>query len=467
MNNLPYNIYDKDSIVQYAKKLIDKNLETICPNIITSKQKNKGGFGQLLEEHYFLYKPNSDSEPDFKEVGLELKSSPIKKLKRLQYVSKERLVLNIINYNNVVNQTFNTSSFWKKNERLLLVFYLYEKEKSVLEYNIEIVDIWAFSKIDLEIIKNDWEIINTKIKSGKAHELSEGDTLYLAASTKGSRGGNLREQPFNKTKAKQRAYSLKRGYVNHIIATLAESNKHNYGRIIPSLSSLHKQTFEEMILSKFTKYYNRYTCEIEELLNTTFNSSVKNYAASISKSILGFELNEKIEEFSKAEITLKTIRLNEKNLPKEQISFPAFKFTDIIKESWDNTSIKNYLEHKFLFIFFKYKNKQLYLSKAKFWNMPYKDLLEVKKVWNQTKKVIKNGDIIKEIKIDKNGKEKRLTNFPNKTENKVAHIRPHGQNANDVYPLPFKEIYFNKKEYTKQCFWLNNDYIRDNVYLKD
>ena len=45
------------------------------------QQKNKGNFGTLLEEFYFGYKPNSNSEADFKEVELELKSTPLKQLK--------------------------------------------------------------------------------------------------------------------------------------------------------------------------------------------------------------------------------------------------------------------------------------------------------------------------------------------------------------------------------------------------
>ena len=117
MKTLPYDLNSKESIIKYAKNLLNKSLSESCEkNLIENSKTNKGGFGQLLEKFYFLYEPNSDSDPDFKEVGLELKSSPIKKLKRLDYVSKERLVLNIINYLEIISQDFETSSFWKKNK---------------------------------------------------------------------------------------------------------------------------------------------------------------------------------------------------------------------------------------------------------------------------------------------------------------------------------------------------------------
>ena len=79
-------------------------------------------FGQLVEKFYFGYEPNSRSEADFVEVSMELKCTPLKKLKNGVYRSKERLVLNIINYLNVYKENFEESSFWKKNAHLLLIF---------------------------------------------------------------------------------------------------------------------------------------------------------------------------------------------------------------------------------------------------------------------------------------------------------------------------------------------------------
>lgn len=464
MGSLPYDLNDKKSIIQYAKELQGKSLKDVCGEELFENKKNKGGFGQLLEKFYFLYEPNSDSEPDFKQVGLELKSSPIKRLKRLQYVSKERLVLNIINYVEVVNQEFDNSSFWIKNSHLLLVFYIYESEKEKIDYRIEIVDEWSFSEIDLEIIKNDWNIICQKIKEGKAHELSEGDTLYLGACTKGSKGGNLRVQPNNNIKAKQRAYSLKQGYVNHIIATLNNGANEHYGKLIPSLAIAKTTSLEDIVVSKFEKYYNKTISDIESELQLKLNSKAKNFYANLTKAILGIELKSEIEEFSKAEIIVKTVRLNDNHMPKEDISFPAFKFEDIMKETWDSSVLKSILEHKFLFVFLQYENGHLKLKKAKFWNMPHDDLKKVRKMWLETKCVIKAGDIVKAIQVDKNGKERRLTNFPNKSSNNISHVRPHALNGQDVYKLPKIDKLTKADVYTKHCFWLNNSYIKDYIF---
>lgn len=459
---LPYNPKDKKSVIDYAKLLKGKTLRQICdPLILEHNYTGKGNFGQILEKFYFGYDPNSKSEADFFEIGMELKTSPLKRLRNNEYRSKERLVLNIINYVEVVNQQFEKSDFWKKNANILLIFYLHQAGYDILDYLIKLVDEWNFPNTDLEIIKKDWELIKQKIADGKAHELSEGDTFYLGACTKGANANSTRKQPFNDIPAKQRAYSLKQGYVNHIIASIANEATGIYGKLIPSVAVAKKLTIEEIVVSKFKPYYGKTVEEILTITGVQINTTAKSFYANLTKSILGIELDKEIEEFEKAEIKVKTVRLKENNLPKEDISFPNFKYVDIVNEEWDDSNFKDILEHKFLFVFFQFENEQLVLRKVKFWNMPYADILEAEKVWAKTKEIVSKGKIVKEV-IGTT----RYTNFPNKSFNSVSHVRPHATNAADTYPLPTKDKLTKAKEYTKHCFWLNNTYVRDEIYIK-
>lgn len=456
-----YNQNDINSIVTYAKKLVERTLRDLCGNDIYAQQyKGKGNFGQFLEKYYFQYEPNSLSEPDFNEVGIELKTTPLKQIRNGDFRSKERLVLNIINYFEVVNQKFETSSFYKKNAHLLLIFYLHQHDFDLLDFVIKIVGEWKFAETDLEIIKQDWNLITNKIKKGKAHELSEGDTFYLGAATKGSKGGNLRGQPFSEILAKQRAYTFKQGYLNHIIATLNNNSTLNFGKLITSKEQLNNKTIQDIVLGRLSPYYNKTIDEIIERLNCNLNINSKGFYASLTKLMLGISLDKEIEEFEKAEIKIKTIRLKANNLPKEDMSFPSFSFLDIVNEDWDESSFKEILETKYFFVFFKYdENNVLRLNKVKFWNMSQNDIIEAKKVWDKVKKVIENGDIVREVIGGI-----RYTNFPNKNFNEIAHIRPHAQNAADTLPLPILDKVTRQLEYTKQSFWLNNSYIRDVIY---
>jgi len=335
-----------------------------------------------------------------------------------------------------------------------------------------LVDDWEYPSDDLRVIKNDWEIINKKINDGKAHELSEGDTFYLSACTKGETAAkSLRDQPFNDKQAKQRAYSFKTGYVNHIIANISqEENNGVYGKIIKRPSVLDRVTIDEYIISKFRPYLGLSTKKLAEILNIVISNTAKNFNALVSKrilkEILGVERTKEIEEFEKAEIEVKTIRVEQNNRIRESISFPAFDYTQIYNEKWLESEMKDLIERKFLFIFFKNDGNDYILDKVKFWNMPYSDRNEMREVWLRTKKVIQTGEIVKEIIVNSDNKAVKYSNFPKKTENRVGHVRPHAINAADTYPLPISEKITGATEYTKHCFWLNWDYVRDEIYLK-
>ena len=460
---MKFNKADSGSIIDFAKQLKNQTLREACSiDIEKHGYKGKGNFGQILEKFYFDYEPNSNAEPDFKAVGIELKSSPLKKLKKGDFRSKEKLVLNIINYLEVHKEDFETSSFWKKNAHLLLVFYLHDKDLDLLDYIIKLVDDWQYPDNDLAIIKQDWELIKLKIKQGKAHELSEGDTFYLGACTKGATAlKSLRDQPFNTEKAKQRAYSLKQGYVNHIIANIAQDDSAVYGKILPQ-EKRGKQilSIEEIVSNRFQSYYGLTPEEIEKSFNLSLNPKAKSYFANLSNAILGLELGQKIEEFEKADIWVRTIRLKENGVPKEDISFPTFKFTELVEMEWEDSDFKSILETKFFFVFYQYEGNKLVLRKVKFWNMPYSDILEAKIVWDKMVTTLLKGEIIKEV----TEAGRRKTFFPKKTENRVSHVRPHAKNAMDTYPLPIADKHTGATEYTKHCFWLNASYVKASIY---
>ena len=205
----------------------------------------KGAIGTVIEESWFGYTPNSESEPDFPEAGVELKVTPYLRGKN-GIRAKERLVCNIINYMEEYDKTFQTSAFWHKCNTMLLMSYEHLADKPKGDFRIDEAVLFSFPDEDLAIIEHDWETIMEKVRAGRAHELSEGDTLYLAACTKGANASSVRQQPFSELPAKQRAYSLKSSYMTQIL------NKYIFGnaespRIIKSADVLHAKTFEEYI----------------------------------------------------------------------------------------------------------------------------------------------------------------------------------------------------------------------------
>ena len=94
---LPYDKTSASSIFEYSKGILEKTLREFVWEGYQPK-KGKGGLGQMVENIYFFLETNSNPASDFSEAGLELKCTPWKKSKQDEYLIKERLVCNMINY---------------------------------------------------------------------------------------------------------------------------------------------------------------------------------------------------------------------------------------------------------------------------------------------------------------------------------------------------------------------------------
>ena len=239
MSHYPeYDETSPESIEAYGKKLIGKTFAEVCKedslrnaseiseatvDYQTShgNKNRKGGLGQLIEERHFHYAANNEARPDFEKAGVELKVTPYKLTKGrngLKASAKERLILTMIDYFNVVNEEFLKSHMWTKSQLLLLIYYLYQKElENRLDYRIDYVSLFAPPKEDVDIIEQDFYTIRDKIIAGKAHELSESDTLYLGAATKAASSKNRKKQPYSDELAKPRAFSYKSSYMTYVL----------------------------------------------------------------------------------------------------------------------------------------------------------------------------------------------------------------------------------------------------------
>ncbi|PTU83323.1 DNA mismatch repair protein MutH [Staphylococcus pasteuri] len=451
----------------------------------------KSSVGDAFET-WFGKKKDSDSRPDMEEAGVELKATPFKKLKSGKYSAKERLVLNIINYEKVAKENFENSSFLYKNGTIELAFYEYIKDKSRDEWTIKEAVLYEMKKnpVDYEVIKQDWEIIHKYIKEGKAHELSEGLTNYLAPCTKGASAKSVRTQPYSDIKAKQRAFSLKSGYMTSILRNYVLGDE-KIDSIVKSPFEMKNKNIEEIVEERFQPFVG---WSIEKLCNH-FEISNKSYSLNyrLASSILNLKGKitknnpfPRVEEFEKASIVVKTVKFNEKNQNKESMSFGSFKFKELAKEEWvdkegyPSAQWHNFLlETRFLFFVVKTENGIDIFKGVKFFSMPEEDIeTKVKDMWLDTVEKLRNGVRLEAVS-DKNTKDgwKIKNNFISLKDNMICHVRPHASerdykvNGKYADQLPVRAKWINKpktEDYsndwmTKQSFWINNDYIKEQV----
>ena len=474
---LGYDPAKPASIERYAVQLENKTFldvvsekENVNVDAIEAyaNKLRKGGLGNLLEEVYFGYKANSNQEADFSEAGVELKVTPYEVTKKGELRAGERLVLTMINYDGPIEMEFYKSHAWEKMRSILLIYYWRNKQlNSNLLYKIGYVKLFTPPEDDLEIIKRDYAYIVNTIREGRAHELSEGDTMYLGACTKGATAEKSIVPQYygNKLPAKKRAFCFKNSYMtyvlNHYIAGKPSNNS-----LIKDASVIKEKSFEEILEDIVMKYIGMSDKELCDRFGREYNNNKAQWN-DLACKILGIR-DEHADEFEKANIKVKTIRVEENNVIKENMSFPPFKFMDLINEDYEESSLHEYFYETRLFFFVWKKDGDVYRVKGcQLWNMPYYDLeVTVRKEWEHYKHIIQYGVEFSKC-IDSKGKTSFKNNLPNKSETEIIHVRPHSKKA--AYRFSNGEDYGNVErdanmlpngEYmTTQSFWINNNYI--------
>lgn len=462
----PYDNTDKYSIWEYSKRLLGKTLEEAIGFDLPSDYSGKGRLGQMVEHYFFQYQPNSDPTADFREAGTELKCTPLKMLANKVLQIKERLVCTMIDYSEDPKFSFRESHVYQKCACMLILMYLHQSNVPVQQLKFIYSVLWEIPQKDLLIMEQDYDKIIEKIRSGKAHELSEGDTTYLGACRKGQKGDSeqfysLPDGTMAAIPAPKRAFSLKTQYMRTILDFIE-----NYGEpagcntkgfvkgFQPGLvteEELQTNTLEDILLQRFNAYLGKSYSELCREFGLE-ESAAKNKYALIANAILtlnktrGEDVQES-EEFKKSGIKIKTIRLKKSGRPTEAMSFENINYQEILSEdSWYESRLYDLFTSRFLFIVFKDSDASevpdYRLFKAFFWTMPYNDLKDAEKYWESIRKsVILN-------KIDS-------THFYRESQNLKFHVRPKARNAQDLAVNPHGGLC------PKYCYWFNHNYIQN------
>lgn len=465
---LPYDKTNPASIFEYSKGLLHKTLAQVVQTgaVESLNRKGKGGLGQMVEELYFKYVPNSSPKADFEEAGVELKVTPLKLTKRDVLAIKERLVCDMINYTTIIDIPFEQSPFYEKCMLMLLLFYLHVDgiEKYDLEFLYSVL--WKIQGKDLQIIQHDYEVIVNKIRRGEAHLLSEGDTMYLGACVKGAtKATNLVSQYNSDIKAQKRAFSLKASYMRTILDYIQNSGTdactnidlQKWGTSLATTDDLQEQPFEELIIGRLKEYYGFDYLEICRKTGAKISTSKSKYN-NIVKAMLGTGDTpiEETEEFKKAGITFKTIRIQKSGSIKESMSFERINYDEVYGEDrWEDSRLYEIFGGKFFFVIYREVDEKIQingieedryiLDKVVFWNMPAKDLESAEEYWNN----IRNN--IRKDKFEP-------ADFFQISDKKKFHVRPKARVASDTILNPQ-----GTRQVKKYAYWFNSEYVKEIV----
>lgn len=479
------DLSDPASLETYAKQLEGMTFREvldlgIVPDGVDRDYGNvryKGGMGTLIEERFFGYKANSDQEPDFAEAGVELKASCVNLKRDGSHAAGERLVLTMIPFDGPIEEDFFRSHVWHKSQKILLIYYERNKLRDKYDQEIKYVKLITPSDDDLKIIRGDYDKIAAFVKAGKAEQLSEGMTTYLGACTKGATEATMWVDQYYPphTPAKKRAFCFKRSYMDYILHAKIIGDLQPAETIIKHEGVLDRMSFEDYVLSLITPHAGKTDAELCQMLGLEYRGNKAQWS-QIVYALLGVR-GERAEEFEKANISVRAVRIEEHGAVRESLSLDTFKFREIIEQDWEDSHLRAYFEEtRFLFVSFQKQGDRICLAGARFWSMSVEDIDgPLKDCWQRTKDVVSEGvELI--VTLDRHGKPIVSNNLPKKSDRgSISHVRPHttkrGYRFEDGSVIGDPDRYGDElpdgRVMTKQSFWLNSDYVYAVIRLDD
>lgn len=482
-----YDNTNLEEVIQYSEKILNRKFSDILKEYDEAdyktyedyqnqeaneyekkeiKPSSKGQYGNYIERYYFGYQPNSNAAADFEEIGVELKVTPFKVNKNGTISAKERLVLTIINYFEENLDDFYQSHLWKKCSKMLLLFYNgLIPEQTLYDYMIEKVFLFEWFEEDMNVILDDYARITQKIKEGRAHELSESDGNYLSTCTKGAgKGKDWKKQPFSDVLAKQRAWELKSSYMTYLINHKIFAS-HEQESVLATAKGT-KKPFTQLIEEKILKYKGWKAEDLYDAFEVPVRSKSKN--SLLIRKMIGITGDlENTQEFQKANMNLRVIRVNQEDLPKEDSPFKVYDFIELVQnDNWEESHVfQEICDKRYMFVVFKEEAPGEYvLNQVKFWGFPERLIDEAQRVWNETRAIINDG--VQLTQTDKGVS----TNFPQSQVNQFLFTKIHASNSyyeiekdvfvgkgklSDTNPLP------DGRRITKHSFWMPKKFLQE------
>lgn len=501
--------FTKEQVSHILNEVIGKTLGEVDTGRANQFSRTKttpkitGIAGDVIEQSVFGYEKDSNQECDIEVDGklVELKTTgvriPKKDLKRAESKTgndynvllgaKEGISITAVTLEPSIQYDFYTSHFWEKAERLLIVFYEYNSYDvvSAAEYaRFPIVGYCynTFSDTEQSQLKNDWELVRDYLKEyyeqypnpverreklqGFTHILRPDLLLIELVPGYKKRASGSYQNP---------RYRLKQSFVDYIVRGHFDRSraKHEISlkESFSSFAELDHRCHELTI-----KYGGKTFQELKEIFGIETALTTKDFA---SKCVLKMfdadckKLNQ-ISDFNKAGIEARTITLTPAGKNTEDMKFHHIDF-----DEWGNRDIDFneseiftfFNEHSLLCpIFVEHdstdKRKTIFEGFKRFAFDDDFIYNVVKRVWEDSRRLIHNGTLKWEYEYDKNGEKiknrsgsyKGAPNFPKKAEYTVFMRGGANDSSNDSRSEVVNDI-----KMLPQYYWLKGSFVSEKL----
>ena len=485
--------YTKQQVENLLEACLNRTLGEIDKNHVFDRTKTNpkitGIAGDVIEQSVFGYNANSDASPDLNIDGIltELKTTGIRISKKnpKEYEAKEPMSITGVSPNVIIDEEFYNSRFWHKLAHLLLVYYLYASDKTVLaaEYANFLVkgyQFLEFSEDDKKILEQDWLIVRNFIRS-----LNKNEALFPEIS-------HLRDKLlFIDTAPKwpnHPRFRLKRTVVSNIVQKHFNGSLEQLPKSYDTYAEIDKKCHE------ITKQYKNKTVaelmegfKIEGKIDKGIGERlvVKMFGGT-AKKMQGIDL------FSKIGLLGKTIVLTEKGRRTEDMKLKHIDFDEWADRNLDFEESELYAyfcEHSFLCPVFcergdmgprkSYESKEAYDDRLSreiqkttfegFKRFAFDESFienEVKRTWEDSRNLIHRNELEWEYLYDDQGNKRKnksgsymgAPNFPKSSEYDVFF-----RGGANVSTDATRTEVVNGIKMLPQFFWLKGSYIADKL----
>lgn len=457
--------------------------------------------GDVIEQSVFGYQKDSKQECDIEIDGVltELKTTGVRvpkaDLKAVRgkkgeaynaYLgAKEGISITGVTFEPTIQLDFNTSHFWEKSQRLLIIFYEYKSYEVVPASGyakFPIVDYCynSFSEEEKAKLQNDWEIVRNYLQkvytefsdSDKRNEQLIGFTHLLRPNLL-----LIELVPGFKRKAsgsyQKPRYRLKQTFVDYIVrGHFNKSRAKNEIVLKESFSSFAQ--LDARCHELTVKYGGKTLLELRNILG--IDSKVKDIAAKCVIRMFGTDckrLNQ-ISDFTKAGIIVKTITITPRGGRTEDMKLKHIDFEEWADRDADfeDSEVYDYFcEHSFLCPIFCEPDstdsskttfegfKRFAFDEAFIEN-------EVRRTWEDSRKLIHRNELEWEYVYDKQGNRRMnksgsymgAPNFPKSSDYKVFF-----RGGADISTEETRTESVNGIRMLPQFFWLKGSYIANKL----
>jgi len=471
------HLFERKDLERILDNIKGKTLgEVDTKNVFTKTvtfTKITGIAGDVIEQSVLGLPADSEQKPDIvvDNVDTELKSTGLKRAKRGEFSinAKEPMSITAVSPDSIIYEEFDDSALWHKLENMLIVYYLYDSDKTVLaaeyaRFPIQGYQFHEFSEEDKKVIQSDWEIVRDFIRMLNK-DVDDPKSRYPEIS-------KLRENMmFMDTAPKYPnppRFRLKQSVVGAIaqkhfgkgFELLQGGNRFNtyegLYRILRSFTSEHRGRSINDIASSLSLEMNR---NKQGVVNKSIAERVLTAAFSAGSGRL-----RDIDTFAKIGTIPKTITMSAKGLMTEDTKLDAVDFAEWADMSieFEDSSVFNYfMNHSLLFSVFQEPHANPALEDKVF--LGFKRVCfdddfiyqHVKKTWSKVRALVNGNNLTVTEKRNKYGKPRvnragtivEEVNFP-KAKDYVVFIRGTGSDStNKTYILNGLTMY-------PQQFWI-------------